>query len=52
MRSTVVRADLAALDKVTFDEFMGLYPQIGENEGWHGGEEARLLLKNNRPVHD
>jgi inorganic pyrophosphatase len=52
LRSTVPRADLASLDKTTYDELMRLYPQVGENEGWHGAEEAFSFLKQNKPVHD
>ena len=52
LRSTVVRADLDALDKRTYDELMHLYPRIGRSEGWHSAEEARSFLKQNRPVHD
>ena len=44
--------DLAALDLVTYSELMRLYPDIGDQEGWFGGQAARDFLKHNRPVHD
>jgi len=51
-RNRVGEADLRALDKVTHDELMGLYPEVGENEGWYGAEVACNYLVNNTPVHD
>ena len=52
LRNTVARADLASLDNTTYDELMRLYPQINENEGWRGAEEALSYLKQNKPAHD
>lgn len=52
LRSTVVQADLTALDKAIYDELMRLYPQVGEKEGWYGAEEAFSYLKQNKPAHD
>ena len=51
-RSKVAQADLTSLSKEAFDELMNLYPEVGENEGWYGAEEAFSHLKQNKPVHD
>jgi hypothetical protein len=51
-RNKVGEADLGALDKAIYDELVGLYPEVGENEGWHGAEVACSYLANNTPIHD
>lgn|GEM_PF-1617557 len=43
--TTVKRADLLCFDKTTYTEVTILYPEVGENEGWYGAEEARSYLK-------
>ena len=43
--TTVKRADLLCFDKTTYTEVTRLYPEVGENEGWYGAEEARSYLK-------
>ena len=44
-RATVARADFFALDSTTQDELRRLYPDVRENEGWYGVEEARACLR-------
>ena len=41
----VTRAGFFALDSATQDELRRLYPNVRENEGWHGAEEARAYLR-------
>jgi len=52
IRRSVARADLTALDQATHAELMGLYPEVGENEGWYGAGEAYSRLKYKPPTHD
>lgn len=52
LRSTLAKVDLAALDEATYNELMRLYPEVREDEGWHGAEIAFSYLKNKKPIHD
>lgn len=52
LAATLPQVDLAYLDSALYIELMQLYPQIGENEGWHGAQEAINFLKANKPVQD
>jgi len=52
LNHTMARADLAFLDHASRDELMRLYPHMGENEGWHGVDEALAYLKTNKASHD
>ena len=46
---TVTRVDFLALNSATQDELRRLYPNVRENEGWHGAEEARAYLRSSLP---
>ena len=50
--SNVSEPDLAALNPDTYAELMRLYPDVGEQEGRFGGQDARSFLLHNRPAHD
>jgi inorganic pyrophosphatase len=52
LKHKVTTADLAALDKATYNELMRLYPGVCENEGWYGAEVAFAHLKNKKPTHN
>jgi inorganic pyrophosphatase len=52
MAMSVTEADLGALDPESYAELMRLYPEVGEQEGWLGGREARSFLQHNLPTHD
>ena len=50
LRYRVHKPDLDSMDPETYAELMRLYPRIGENEGWVGGEAAREYLRQNTGI--
>lgn len=52
LRHTVSAPDLSALDEETYKNLTGLYPEIGEGEGWYGAAIAHEYLGKNKATHD
>jgi inorganic pyrophosphatase len=52
LRHTVSVPDLSALDEETYKNLTGIYPEIGEGEGWHGAVIAKGYLERNQASHD
>jgi inorganic pyrophosphatase len=52
LRHTVSFPDLSALDEETYKNLTGIYPEIGEGEGWLGAAVAHEYLRKNQASHD
>ena len=42
---SMAKMDLSSLDETLVNELRGLYPRIGEGEGWFGAEVAHTYLR-------
>jgi inorganic pyrophosphatase len=52
LRDKVSTVDIFALDKVTYENLIAVYPRVSEGEGWHGTEFAQDYLRKNKATHE